>query len=184
RFVKCTEVGVQHGKVMVAGPSGEPMTMVKEGQLLRVQSDGVKRLEPLPTTPESFAWDLSQPLPPGWHVGHIELTQAGPVVRPEFWYDPYHHAEMCQIRSDHQWASGFFSLQPDSVIRVRYRVDRPGPSQMCFCVRTNRIAESATGMLECNGAFTQARPGEWQWLEVKAADMLDNMHTPMVPAPW
>jgi hypothetical protein len=39
-------------------------------------------------------------------------------------------------------------------------------------------------MLECNGAFAQARPGEWQWLEVKAADMLDNMHTPMFPAPW
>jgi hypothetical protein len=29
-----------------------------------------------------------------------------------------------------------------------------------------------------------ARPREWQWLEVKASDMLDNRHAPRFGAPW
>jgi hypothetical protein len=91
---------------------------------------------------------------------------------------------MSQIRSDHQWAQGFFRLFPESVVRVRYWVDRPGPSQVVFCVRTGSPADPATGVLECNGAFAQARPGEWQWLEVKAQEMLNNIHAPKFGPPW
>jgi ferric-dicitrate binding protein FerR (iron transport regulator) len=184
RLREQTEVGVERGQVTVAALTGQTMAKVSEGQLLTVRADGASHLEPMQATPEEYAWDLARPLPNGWHVGYLDLTPEGPVVRPEFWYDPYHHAQMSQIRSDGQWACGFFSLWPDSVIRVRYWIDRPGPSQVCFCVRTSRPAEPATGMLECNGAFAQARPGEWQWLEVRAGEMLDNIHTPRFTAPW
>jgi hypothetical protein len=91
---------------------------------------------------------------------------------------------MCQIRSDHQWARGFFRLYPDSIIRVRYWVDRPGSSQVVICVRTISHSDSATGVIECNGAFSHARPEAWQVLEVKVSDMLDNIHSPKFGAPW
>jgi hypothetical protein len=138
----------------------------------------------MPATPDEFAWDLTRPLPDGWQVGTRRRTAEGPVVEPEFWFDPYHQARMSQIRSNKEWACGFFRLLPDSILRVRYWVDRPGPSQMCICVRTARSRSADTGMLECNGAFAEARPRQWQWLEVPAQDLLDNLHTPTFGPPW
>jgi hypothetical protein len=39
--------------------------------------------------------------------------------------------------------------------------------------------------MEWYGMFGRgARPGEWQWLEVEARGMLDNMGAPTVDAPW
>ena len=41
-------------------------------------------------------------------------------------------------------------------------------------------------MLEWNGTFAAAPPGEWRWLEVRAEDMLrpPNRHAPRFGAPW
>jgi hypothetical protein len=39
-------------------------------------------------------------------------------------------------------------------------------------------------MLECNTAFTNAKPREWQWLEVKAGDMIFAKDVERFPAPW
>lgn len=184
RLRRGTEVGVHKGQVRVAEPSGESPELVKGGELLTVEAGGERHKQRLPATPDRFAWDLSRPLPAGWHVGRREVTPDGPVVRPEFWFDPYHSREMYQVRSDHQWTRGFFRLFPDSRVRVRYWVNEPGPSQVVLVVRTDNPAAPETGVIECNGAFMHARPREWQWLEVKASDMLDNRHTPRFGAPW
>jgi ferric-dicitrate binding protein FerR (iron transport regulator) len=179
-----TEISVVHGLVSVATPTGEPLAVVKEGELLTVSADGNHKKQKVPQVPDNFAWDLSRPLPSGWHVGYREETPVGPVVRPKFWFDPYHRARMSQIRSNKDWTRGFFRLYSDSKIRVRYWVDRPGPSQLCICVRTGRSRSTESGVVQCDGAFAEARPHAWQTLEVRAGDMLDNMHTPAFPPPW
>jgi ferric-dicitrate binding protein FerR (iron transport regulator) len=184
RTLQATEVGVQRGLVTVAAATGAPLGVVCGGEVLTVQANGQTRKQTIPTTPDEFAWDLTRPLPQGWHVGTRELTPDGPVVRPSFWFDPYHQTMMSQIRSDHQWARGFFRLHPDSLIRVRYWVDQPGRSQLVVCVRTGLSSCSETGVMECNDAFLQARPRQWQWLEVRAGDMLHNIHAPGFGAPW
>jgi hypothetical protein len=179
-----TEVGVQTGRAAVADAAGEPLEVVHSGEVLTVRADGRHHKGPLEPARAEFAWDLTRPLPEGWTVGVREVTADGPVVRPVRWFDPYHKAEMYQIRSDHQWARGFARLVPDSAFRVRYRVDRPGRGQLTVIVRTDTVSQSDTGVVECNGAFDGARPGEWQWLEVKAGAMLDNPHTPKFGPPW
>jgi ferric-dicitrate binding protein FerR (iron transport regulator) len=184
QVLKASEVEVHQGRVTVATPSGERLADVMRGEVLTVGADGDHHKKLIPTTPDEFAWDLSRPLPDGWHVGRRESTTEGPVVRPEFWFDPFHQAVMSQIRSNHQWAHGFFQLHPESVVRVRYRVERPGPSQLCFCVRSAKVGSSETGMMECNEAFVNARPREWRWLEIRAADMFDNPHAPKFGPPW
>jgi ferric-dicitrate binding protein FerR (iron transport regulator) len=184
RTQQATEVGVQRGLVDVAAPSGEPMEVVREREILTVGWDGNHSKKPMPLTPDEFAWDLTRPLPKGWHIGHREITPDGPVVLPEPYFDPYHKAIMNQIRSDSQWACGFFRLFPESIIRVRYWIDQPGPSQVVVCVRTARTAGAETGVVERNDAFAEAKPGQWQWLEVKAGEMLASVHTPKFPAPW
>jgi ferric-dicitrate binding protein FerR (iron transport regulator) len=184
QVLQTTEVEVYQGRVTVEAHTGKRLVDVQGGEMLTISADGDHKKKPIPPTPDEFSWDLSRPLPVGWHIGHREVTAEGPVIRPEFWFDPYHQAEMSQIRSNQQWARGFFRLFPESVVRVRYRVDQPGPSQMCFCVRTGDARSGSTGMLECNGAFARARPGEWQWLEVRGADMLANPHTPTFGPPW
>lgn len=182
---RATEVEVYQGTVAAARPNGEPMDVVRQGEVLTVRLDGNHRKQLIPPVPEQFAWDLTRPLPAGWHLGRRELTLDGPVVQPETWPDPYHsYTEMIQIRSDNQWTRGFFSLARDSEIHVRYWVDRPGPSQVCICVRTPRTHSSPTGVVECNGAFATARPREWQWLKVRAGDMLDNKEAPRFNPPW
>jgi len=184
RALEATEVGVHKGQVSVATAAGKSLGVVRGGEILTVNGEGKGRKQALPATPEEFGWDLSRPLPGDWHVGIREVTPEGPVVRPEFWFDPYHQAKMWQIRSDKQWARGFCSLHADSVIWIRYWVEKPGPSQFCTCVRTERPPDPSTGMLEYDGAFTRARPRQWQWLEVKAGEMLDNIHVPQFGAPW
>jgi hypothetical protein len=179
-----TEVGVQNGMVSVDSPSGQSLAVVRAGELLTVRTDGDRSKQLASAPPDTFSWDLARPLPAAWNVGQREETAQGPVVVPELWLDPYYQVEMCQIRSDHQWARGFFRLYPDSTIRVRYWVDRPGTSQIVICVRTASHSDSATGVLECNGAFAKAASEAWQTLEVKASDMFDNVHSPKFAAPW
>lgn len=184
RTPRATEVGVQRGELNVSALSGESLAVVRGGELLTVRADGKHNKQPIVATPDHFAWDLSRPLPEGWNVGSRELMPAGPVVVPELWFDPYHHTEMFQIRSDHQWARGFFRLFPESLIRVRYKAERPERSQLVICVRSPDRSRSMTGVLERPDAFADARAGQWRWLEVRAADMLGNAHAPEFGPPW
>jgi hypothetical protein len=184
RTQRGTEVGVQNGMVVVDSPTGQSLGIVRAGEILTVRAGGDRSKQMTPLTPDDFSWDLSRPLPSGWNVGQREETPDGPVVVPDLWLDPYYQVEMCQIRSDKQWARGFFRLFPDSTIRIRYWVDRPGPSQVVICVRTASHSEATTGVVECNAAFEQAKPQSWQTLEVRAQDMLDNPHAPRFGAPW
>lgn len=184
RTIQTTQVGVQSGRASVADAAGDPLEVVHPGEYLTVQSDGRHHKKPVEPVSESCVWDLSRPLPEGWAVGTREVTADGPVVRPVRWFDPYHHAEMYQIRSDHRWYAGFAKLVPDSTFRVKYWVEKPGRSQLVACVRKDDLGQSDTGVIECNDAFVNARPREWQVLEVKTGKMLDNKHTPKFGAPW
>jgi hypothetical protein len=51
-------------------------------------------------------------------------------------------------------------------------------------VRRDDLGSSDTGVIECNGAFADARPRQWQTLTVEAGAMLDNKHAPKFGAPW
>jgi hypothetical protein len=184
RSQRGTEIGVQTGVVAVDSPSGQSLGVVRAGEILTVRADGDRTKQLAPATPDEFAWDLSRPLPSGWNVGQREETADGPVVVPEYWLDPYYQVEMWQIRSDNRWARGFFRLHPDSIIRVRYWVDKAGPSQLVICVRKGSHSQPSTGVLDCNGAFVRAKPEAWQVLEVRASDMLDTMQAPKFDAPW
>ena len=182
---RSTEVEVHQGKVSVATPTGEPLAVVRGGELLTVAANGTHRREPTPPPRSDFEWNLAVPLPEGWLVGRREVTPAGPVVRTAAWPDPYYdNTTMFQIRSDHQWSRGLFSLVPESIISVRYRAKERSPKgQVCFCVRTPYSHSSDTGMMEYNGGF-EATGGEWKWLHVRAGDMLANKHTPKFGSPW
>lgn len=181
---EATEVGVRDGGVTVSAPSGESLGVVGAGEMLIVQNNAGRK-EPLPATPEEFAWDLTRALPTGWHVGERVETNEGPVVVPQIYLDPYHHnAPMWQVRSNKQWARGFFRLLPDSVVQLRYKVKESGAGQMVVCVRSESTAGASTGVVEYNGAFFVHPRGEWQTLEVRADAMLDNINTPSFGAPW
>jgi len=159
--------------------------VVGEGELLTVPACRGYRKQPLPHTPEKFHWELNKPLPDEWHIGRLETILGEPAVRTAPYRDPYYSGTvMSQIRSDKQWSWGFFRLEPDSLVRVRYRVDTPGDGQLCFCARTPDPRSPATGMLEWNGRYDPPADGKWGWLEVRAEDMLRNRHAPAFGPPW
>jgi hypothetical protein len=119
RTQRGTEVVVQKGVAAVDSPNGKSCGIVQAGEMLTVRADGDCSKQAVQATPDDFAWDIKRPLPAGWNVGVREETTSGPVIVPEFWLDPYYQVEMCQIRSDKQWARGFFRLHPDSITRVQ-----------------------------------------------------------------
>lgn len=182
---RSTEVGVHSGLVAVKDPNGDPMGSVRDGELFTVRSDGRRTKQALPGTAGDYSLDLASPrLPHGWHVGERGLTPDGPVVKPESWFDPYHKAEMFQIRSNHNWSPGLFQLVPDSLISVRYRVHTAGAGQVSLVTRSGTMKDSATGVLEWNGRYTPDGTGGWQKLLIRAGDMLDNKEAPRFGAPW
>lgn len=182
---RATEVGVQRGSVNVSAPTGRPLGEVRGGELLTVGSDGNLERHAIRDTPDVYAFDPTRPLAAGWAVGRIGAAGKAPVLVPEFWFDPYHGRQMYQIRSDKQWTRGFFRLTRDSVVRVRYRVDRSGPGQVCFCVRTPDVRSPDTGMLEWNDTYVAGTGAdEWQTIEVRAGKMLANKHAPKFSNPW
>jgi hypothetical protein len=182
---RATEVGVQRGSVNVSAPTGRPLGEVRDGELLTVQADGNLERQKVRETPDGYELDLKRTLPQGWAVGHRGAADKRPVLVPEFWFDPYHQRKMYQIRSDKQWHRGFFRLRPESVVRVRYRVERSGKGQVCFCVRTPDARSPDTGMLEWNGTYLAgAGADEWQTIEVAAGAMQNNRHAPKFCHPW
>jgi hypothetical protein len=187
RGPEVTEVGVQSGLVSVVAPTGRRLDEVREGEMLTVSAEG-HRKQVIPETPASYDWDLRRPLPPGWAVGSRAQTPDGWVVRAEAYPDPYYDGtRMFQIRSHQTWARGFFRLEGDSTVRVRYRVRARQRGQVCFCVRTGDPRSPDTGMLEWNGDFLPPAPGEaWQTLKVRAGDTLrpPNCHPPKFDPPW
>jgi hypothetical protein len=185
QMVHSTEVGVEAGRVTVASAAGGPVEVVRPWEVLTVRPDGGRNKQPFRSAPDEFAWDLSRPLPDDWHIGHREDSADGPVVRPDVYADPYYRfTEMYQVRSDKNWTRGFCRLHPDSVLRVRYRVDEPADGQVCVCVRSARLPGALTGVLEHNRAFEAATPGKWETLEVPAAAMLDCVNRPRFDPPW
>ena len=185
-----TEVGVQRGAVNVSAPTGRAFGEVRGGELLTVRADGDTQKQPIRDTPDAYALDLARPWVAGWGtgwaVGHRDSTGDRAVVAPDFWFDPYYQRQMYQIRSDKQWTRGYFRLHSDSVVRVRYRVERPGPGQFCFCVRTPDVRSPDTGMLEWNGSYAPnpTTPGGWRTLEVRAGALIDNKHAPKFGPSW
>jgi len=185
RSLQATEIAVKTGLAAVADAAGDPLEVVHSGEYLTVGADGQHRKQPVEPVSERFHWDLSRPLPVGWGVGRIDTPDDGPpALVPVLWFDPYHHAPMYQIRSDHRWHKGFARLHPDSRFVVKYWVDRAGPSQLVAVVRKDDVAAPDTGVVECNGAFERARPGQWNVLDVRAGDMLGSKHSPGFGAPW
>jgi hypothetical protein len=179
-----TEVTVQRGQVRVADLDSPTVSVVRYGQLLSVGASGGHTVRPAPLLPDNFVLDFAEQLPDGWRVGRRETTPAGPVLVPELWYDPYHRAQLYQIRSHHQWTRGLVRLFPDSVLSVKYQADRSADGQVVLVVRRPRSGFKDTGCLGWNGRFGATRPGEWRTLTVRAADLLATDEPPAFAPPW
>ncbi len=187
-----TEVGVQRGSVNVSAPGGQSLGEVRDGELLTVRAGGDCQKQPIRDTAESYSLDLTRALAPGWEVG--QLVPGGgerSLLVPEFWPDPFYKGrKMYQIRSNKQWARGFFQLKGDSVVTVRYRLTKAekGTGQVCFCVRRPDVRSPDTGMLEWNGEYgSPEHPVDadgWRTLTVAAGNMLANDYAPKFGELW
>jgi hypothetical protein len=186
RSARVTEVGVQRGLVSVTAPTGAVLGEVRDGELFTVRAGGDWQKQKIPDTSTTFALDLSRPLPAGWAVGARAARDDRQVLVPVNWFDPFHRRRLWQIRSDKAWTRGFFRLQSDSIVTVRYRARDSGPGQVCFCVRTPDFRSPYTGMLEWNGTYEVrgADANGWQTLELRACDLIHNDYRPTFGPPW
>ena len=182
--VRATEIVVEDGAVNVFDDAAEKLATVGAGEMFTVKLDGVRKKQATPVTPDEYTFPMDRPLPDNWETGTRRDTADGPVLAPSWWFDQYHGTEMWQIRSHKQWSRGFVRLFPDSTLRVKYWVDRPGRGQVIACGRAARLPDSETGVLAENFVFEAAKPKQWNYLTVKASELLDNVHAPKFAAPW
>jgi hypothetical protein len=179
-----TEVGVQDGSAAVANPAGVKLDEVRAGELLTVGRTGERRKSAAPQPPDYYAWDLSKPLTSGWKVAELDSDGPVPLMRPVNWFDPYHQAMLFQIRSDSNWTRGHALVHPDSIIRLRYAVEREGHAQVVVVVRGSRTSKGVSGCLEINTVFRPAVDGGWSVAEAPASEMLKSSEAPGFEAPW
>ncbi len=177
-----TEVNVQRGRV--ACDTNGVRTDLRNGELLTVGADAKPTVRPTPILPDNFTLDIRERLPEGWRVGTRDESAAGPLLVPQLWYDPYHSAQMYQIRSHQNWVRGLVRLFPDSVVTTRYRADRTGDGQVVLVVRRPRSTFKDSGCLVWESQFLATAPGEWRTLTVKAGEMLENKEGPRFAPPW
>ena len=180
-----TEFGVHRGRVVVTGPSGAALGEVASGELLTVLADGRCDRQPIPTAPGEYAWTPARPSPPAWAVGKKAATPDGPVVRAAAWDDPDHEAPRYRVQSDARFVRGLFRLDPDAVVRVRYRAARPGAGRLAVAVRTLDSSSPESGTLEWSGPLAPGDgPGGWRWLEAQAGAMTRGDGAPRFDPPW
>lgn len=178
-----TEVTVQRGRVAACDPNGVH-TELRNGELLTVGGEERPTVRPAPILPDNFVLDIRERLPEGWRVGTREDSTDGPLIAPELWFDPYHSAQMYQIRSHQSWVRGLVRLFPDSLVTARYRADRTGDGQVVLVVRRPKSTFKDSGCLVWESQFLATAPGDWRTLSVRAGDLLENKEGPRFAPPW
>lgn len=180
-----TEVGVISGHARVTTPAGTPLMEMTSGDHALVEAGGTATKQWRPTIPESYAWVPHLPPPAGWVGRPMAEPDGTAVFRAVYWDDPYTRRTTCQIRSDNGWTRGLVALYPDSRIRVRYRVDKPGRGQFLIVVRPDPPAAKEAVVLEVPRPFEAATPGEWQTIDVRGDELQpENRPTISFGPPW
>jgi ferric-dicitrate binding protein FerR (iron transport regulator) len=180
-----TEFGVHQGRVVVTAPSGAELGEVRSGELLTIRSDGQCDRQRITAAPQEFAWSPARSGPPAWAVGQRVMTLDQPVLRAGIWDDPHSQTDVYQIRSEQRFVRGLFQLDPGAMVRVRYRVERPGLGQLALAVRNldSRFPES--GMLEWGGLLDPPEPpDQWRWLDIRPESMIGTEPTVRLGPPW
>lgn len=168
-----TDVGVSEGQAVVTGPVGGTLADVRPGGVVTIDTRG-GTVKVIAGVPDAYAWDLSEPLPSGWVQGRaVDDPLARPSPRslaPTFWHDPHIDRDCWQIRSDNRWVRGLFAVHPDSVARVRYKVDRAGTGQLLAVIRTADLARRDGNVLLAPLEFAPAPDGGWREAVLPLAD--------------
>jgi ferric-dicitrate binding protein FerR (iron transport regulator) len=182
-----TEVGVTEGTARVTDPSGSPLMDMAGGDYGTVSADGVARKDRLTRPGDDYRWRPDRPLPAGWNLGRLAPGPDGFVFAPDVWDDPHIFRRCWQIRSDARWLTGLFEIHPDTRVRVRYKVDRPGTGQLLVVVGDRPAPRARCNVLLAPVPFEPAPGGGWRTVELAAADwVLEKVpgRPPLPDLPW
>jgi ferric-dicitrate binding protein FerR (iron transport regulator) len=191
RLTTQTEVGVAAGRVQLTDPGGDPLGDMGEGEVMTVDPVGAAQ-RTAADLPETYSWRLARPLPVGWEKGVLAddplARPFGRAVAPSLWFD-FHIGRRCwQVRSESRWVRGLFGVFPDSVARVRYKVDRAGPGQLLAVVRpTSPLSLTDCNVLLAPLPFEPAADGGWREAVLPLAGWAVEpkaWRRPPGPMPW
>jgi ferric-dicitrate binding protein FerR (iron transport regulator) len=183
-----TEVGVSAGRVTLADPGGDELAEVGGGEMATVHARGTTVRVGSAAGPDEYAWPTAGPLPVGWQKGRVDHGPDGRCLAPVRWFDPHINRTCWQVRSDARWVGGLFAVHPDTVARVKYRVDRPGVGQLLAVVHP----ADPRVLTDCNVllaplAFEPAADGGWRTAVLPLAGWAIEPHPgrpPVGPLPW
>jgi hypothetical protein len=178
-----TEIGVTRGRVRVTAPTGDRALDVDEGEVASCSPAGDFEKRDMAAVPPAYAWNLSRPLPFGWEAGRLEPAPPPAAVRAVTWFSPWTSRSEFQVRSDNAFIEGHFALTPDSRVRAKYKVDRPGAGVLVIVARPDPAQKSACVVLNVPWSPETARPGVWETVDVRAGDLIPE-RPPGFDPPW
>jgi hypothetical protein len=186
RHIGITDIGVQSGHMEVVSTCTTISKDVQTGERITVQDDGKQTVEKLRASPNSYAWNLQEPLPKGWAVGTRESFAGRSCVQTVAWPDPFHNKRMMyEIRSHQDWIRGFFQVYPESQIQLTYWVDEvPNAMQLVIVSRTSRSSRPECGCLDLQRVFVDSPTKQWVTITARADEMLDSDCPVTFGPPW
>ncbi len=178
-----TDVGVHDGVVRMTRPGGAALFDLQNGEVGTIDADGASK-NWITKPPDSYSWDLTRPPPPAWEAGTPDPD--GPSLRAVRLHDPYAHNRHFQVRSVNAWTTGLMTLHPDSVMRVRYKLEKPATVMSMVVVRPAPLDGTHCAVMYDWKHAEKARPGEWQTVTAAVAELNqgpDGKRVPFGP-PW
>lgn len=166
-----TRVAVLNGTVgIVTGNRNSPDVVLKDGQFATVGGPNATVARQLAIPPDTWKLDVTKTPRPRSLIGTV-MTEGLPpgslaglraVVG-----DPGPFDQRFEIRTPNLWTPGAFALHDDTVIRVRYRIDRATSVHLLIVSRgaASALADGCVNFFAQLPA-TDQRVGEWQVAEV------------------
>ncbi|MGE3805802.1 MAG: FecR domain-containing protein [Gemmataceae bacterium] len=159
-----TEIGVFGGESCVVTARDGHAVDVKPGQRAIAVPNKTLRPEPIVPAPDTFELSFGSKLPDRWRAGELitDNLPAGALAA-------VHSVPLTtragkvhyQIGTPNEWNRGLFTIHDDTLLHLRFRVDRPGFFHLLVGARGPDPTDAAAVNLEAPGFWKQREPGQW-----------------------
>lgn len=177
RHLDKTQVAVLQGQVRVRRLSDQREMKLQSGQASEVSAETDLRPLPVEPVPDHWSLDFNAGLPVGWQTGQLVFEdlpdRSKAAVRASRVMENGRIRN--QIRSHNAWSCGLFSLQHDSWLHIRYRMEKPGTFLFYLVCRQADFGRPVCTVLT-PGNLRQTVSGQWHTITL-AADQFHRTRT-------
>jgi ferric-dicitrate binding protein FerR (iron transport regulator) len=167
-----TCVAVVEGQAEVTRSVERQSVALRRGQSLAIGKAGPLRPLPMAAVPDTFTLSFGPELPAGWGTGTIvggDLPAGSLAAVRAAAYPTKSGASWYRIRTHNAWTRGLFAIHDDSVLHLRFRMEKPFYFQVLVAARGADPTQFHTVNLEAQPPPMRRQPGVWYTVNLPLA---------------